>query len=224
MSHPFPEDLANAIQRAQELVSRHPLFLDTETTGLTGHHEICEIAVVDLTGAMLLNTLVKPTQRIEPGASDVHGITDEMVKDAPTFRDLVTDLNSVLTGRTVLVYNAGFDQDKLLSSARCNGFNLTGKDGFCAWWWKPDGWEGGKSFDPGWHCAMELYAIYHGGWNRYHGSYRWQRLSAAMEQCGLELPAAMHRALADAEMTRQLIVHMAEQKRGETQSELFGGE
>ena len=58
---------------------------------------------------------------------------------------------------------------------------------------------------------MNLYAEYYGSWNDYHGSYRWQRLSTALEQCGLELPKDMHRALPDAEMTRRLLLHMAAQ-------------
>ena len=38
------------------------VILDTETTGLSAHDEICEVSVIDaLTGQPLLDTLIKPT-------------------------------------------------------------------------------------------------------------------------------------------------------------------
>jgi DNA polymerase III epsilon subunit-like protein len=70
-------------------------------------------------------------------------------------------------------------------------------------WWYPEN---------RWYCAMELYAFYYGDWDNYHGKYRWQRLSKAAMQCGIELQDT-HRALADAELTRRIVLHMA--KRGE---------
>ena len=56
-------------------------FLDTETTGLsvTTGARIVEIAIVDLHGEPLLNTLVNPEEPIPSAAQQVHGISDEMV-------------------------------------------------------------------------------------------------------------------------------------------------
>ncbi len=202
--HPFPEDHNKAIARAQGYVSQEPLFLDTETTGLSPMDEICEIAIIDVTGQVLINSLVKPIRSIPLSATDIHGISNEMVKSAPTFRDLLPELDRILRGRTVLVYNVEFDIDKLYRSAEANGL----KGAFELWW---------KRFDVGpgvvaslWHDVMELYATYYGDWNDYHHSYRWQRLGAALHQCGIEFPKSIHRAHADAEMTRRLVLHMAE--------------
>jgi hypothetical protein len=64
---------------------------------------------------------------------------------------------------------------------------------------------------------MELYSAFYGDWNDYHGNYRWQRLANAVRQCGITLPAGIHRAHADAEMTRQIVAYMAAQAIDETQ-------
>ncbi len=202
--HPNPEDHNKAIELAQDYISHDPLFLDTETTGLSPMDEICEIAIIDAAGQALVNTLVKPIRSIPLSATDIHGISNEMVKSAPTFRDLLPELDRILRGRTVLVYNVEFDIDKLYRSAEANGL----KGAFEPWW---------KRFDisPGvvashWHDVMELYAVWYGDWNDYHHSYRWQRLGAAVHQCGIEFPKNTHRAHTDAEMTRRLVLHMAQ--------------
>ena len=206
MFHPFPTDREKAILRAQGLLSLNPLFLDTETTGLSDMEEICEIAIIDVVGQVLINTLVKPTKRIPHSSTEIHGISDETVAGAPTFRDLVPSLDQILRGRIVIAYNMEFDIGKLARSARANGFNLDGDDGFYPWWM------GNDSNSIAWDCAMEMYAMYYGDWNDYHSSYRWQRLSTALGQCGIELPQGIHRAHADAEMTRRLMLHLAQQQ------------
>jgi len=209
MFHPFPDDRSNVIERVQQYVKLNPLILDTETTGLSDFDEICEIAIVDLAGEVLINSLVKPTKLIPPSTSAIHGITDDLVRDAPSFGDLFPRLDSILTDRVVLVYNAEFDENKLARSAKANSVEFTGFDGH-AWFWA-------QEVEPGiyrsnWHDVMELYATFYGGWNEYHHSYTWQRLSTAARQCGIELPPGIHRALADAEMTRRIVLHMSEQK------------
>lgn len=47
-------------QQARAWLGANALILDTETTGLEEHAEIVEIAVIDYTGAVLLETLVRP--------------------------------------------------------------------------------------------------------------------------------------------------------------------
>jgi DNA polymerase III epsilon subunit-like protein len=210
MYHPYPDDRAKAIGRAQTYMSLNPLFLDTETTGLSDMHEICEIAVVDLQGSVLINTLVQPTRPIDHSTSLIHGITDEMVASAPTFRELLPQLEQILRGREVLVYNKEFDMGKIAQSARANGCGFADGD---AWYWvtserAEDGKEIYRSL---WHCAMYLYANYYGDWNEYHENYRWQRLSSAALQCGIEMPLGTHRAHQDAELTRLLMLYVAGQ-------------
>jgi hypothetical protein len=99
------------------------VILDTETTGLVGY--VVEIAVLDAaTGEVLLDTLVNPGCPVEPGASWVHGISDEEVADAPPLADVLPRLLEVTAGRTVLAYNAEFDYSTLVRHAGRDGLNL----------------------------------------------------------------------------------------------------
>ena len=80
--------------------------LDTETTGLYGY--ICEIAILTRS-VPLLNMLVNPQVAVEPGARRVHGITNEELAGAPVFADLWPKLESLLTDRRIIIWNADFD-------------------------------------------------------------------------------------------------------------------
>ena len=56
---------------------------------------------------------------------------------------------------------------------------------------------------------MAPYAKFYGEWNDYHGSYRWQRLTAACAQQGIDTSdTTAHRALSDCVMTLRLIEKM----------------
>lgn len=62
------------------------LILDTETTGLDADNRIVELgAVVMQEGRVLAHRsgIFNPGKPIDPGAAAVHGITDDMVRDAP---------------------------------------------------------------------------------------------------------------------------------------------
>ena len=76
---------------------KRPLcFFDLETTGVNVVSDrIVEIAVLKLlpNGNKEGKTwLVNPEMHIPKGASDVHGITDEQVKDAPNFKALSKEI------------------------------------------------------------------------------------------------------------------------------------
>jgi len=205
--HPYPDDLKNGITRAGQYVSENPLFLDTETTGLGDGSEICEIAILDLAGQPLINTLIKTNRPIPEEVTAIHGITNAMISNAPTFSDLFPRLDDILKGRCVLVYNARFDEELIASTARLSGFALHGNGDFPDWWFAHE--IGPGQYRSNWHCAMKLYATYFGDWNIRRGSYRWQRLNNAAAQCEIQLPEDIHRAYADAELTRRLVLHMA---------------
>ena len=67
-------------------------FIDLETTGINlGTDRIVEIAIVKILpdkSRSIKRKLINPGIPIPPESSEVHGITDEMVKDAPEFRQL----------------------------------------------------------------------------------------------------------------------------------------
>ncbi|MBO0871812.1 MAG: 3'-5' exonuclease [Pseudonocardia sp.] len=83
------------------------VILDTETTDLYG--AVCEIAVTDTTGAVLLNTLVNPGVPIRPDAQRVHGITDADVATAPTWPQVLPRLLQVTAGVMVIAYKSDYD-------------------------------------------------------------------------------------------------------------------
>ena len=69
----------------------HPLaIIDLETTGVNlGTDRIVEIAIVKIMpdGKKLVKRkLINPEIPIPASTTEIHGITNEMVKDAPTFR------------------------------------------------------------------------------------------------------------------------------------------
>lgn len=100
------------------------IFLDTETTGLSAKNgdKIVEISIVDNIGNVLLDTLVNPLRPIPFGASNIHGITDSMVIDAPVFEDLLPEINQIVRGNHVVIYNSTYDAsffpDQLSSSSK----------------------------------------------------------------------------------------------------------
>jgi len=64
------------------------LVLDTETTGLGDSAEIIEIGIINGSGEVVMNTLVKPSISIPATATAIHGITDDDLLNAPDFEDV----------------------------------------------------------------------------------------------------------------------------------------
>ncbi|ECI8050226.1 hypothetical protein E4470_21395 [Salmonella enterica subsp. enterica] len=65
----------------QKWLNSDYLIIDTETTGLDNNAEIIEIAIINMHGDVLLNSLVKPTCSIPTAVTKINNITDEMVAD-----------------------------------------------------------------------------------------------------------------------------------------------
>lgn len=84
--------------------------IDLETTGVNpGTDRIVEIAIVKVLPdgtRSIKRKLINPEMPIPKTASDVHGITDDMVKDAPTFRQVANELKQVLDGCDIAGYNS----------------------------------------------------------------------------------------------------------------------
>ncbi len=91
------------------------IVLDTETTGLEPKegHRIIEIGCVELVGRKLTgNTFhqyLQPGREIDPGAIEVHGITNEFLADKPLFEDVVDDFVNFIRGAELVIHNAPFD-------------------------------------------------------------------------------------------------------------------
>ena len=88
--------------------------VDVEATGGGAYRgdRITEIAVVEVcngVAATVFDTLVNPERAIPPWVSRLTNISWEMVKDAPTFREICDQLLGVLDGRVFVAHNANFD-------------------------------------------------------------------------------------------------------------------
>jgi len=85
-------------------------FIDLETTGTNlGTDRIVEIAIVKILPdktKSVKRKLLNPEMLIPQSSSDVHGITDEMVKDAPTFKQVAQELKQMLDGCDLAGYNS----------------------------------------------------------------------------------------------------------------------
>ena len=91
------------------------LILDTETTGLDPKqdHRVIEIAALELvdrrpTGRHLHYKL-NPEREIDPGATEVHGMTWDDLRDQPLFRDIAGELLEFARGAEWIIHNAPFD-------------------------------------------------------------------------------------------------------------------
>ncbi len=160
-------------------------MLDSETTGLKTPVQFVEVAIVDAGSKTLFEGTVRPTCRIEPGATRVHGHTARSLAGSPSFWEVYPDLLEALWGRRVIVYNAPYDRRVWDGEVRSLGARgaLAGEL-------------------PAWECAMRRYAAYVGVPSK-RGGYRSQKL-----------PGGDHSALGDALATLRLIEEMAQGEGG----------
>jgi DNA polymerase-3 subunit epsilon len=135
--------------------------------------------------------LLKPSVAIPFNAQQVHGIDNDMVRDAPRLMDIWQDLDELLQSRPVVIYNSAFDL-RLLSQAAKKQQIFPRQPAEI-------------------YCAMLIYAEFYGDWNGYRESYVWQRLGEAVKQCEIDMPPhlRLHRAAADCEATRRVMQHVA---------------
>ncbi len=91
------------------------VVLDTETTGLNPQegHRIIEIGCVELFNRRLtgkrFHVYINPDRIIDGGAIEVHGITNEFLKDKPQFADVAEDFIAFIRGAELIIHNAPFD-------------------------------------------------------------------------------------------------------------------
>jgi DNA polymerase-3 subunit epsilon len=94
-----------------DLSLKRPLaFIDLETTGINIiSDKIVEISVLKITPEgkeEWLNSRINPEIPIPPKSTEIHGITDEDVANAPKFKDIAKNLSVFLEGCDLAGYNA----------------------------------------------------------------------------------------------------------------------
>lgn len=89
------------------------IVLDTETTGLDYTRErIIEFAALRLENGKIkdkFQTLINPKQHIRKSSMAIHGISEEMVKDAPTEAEILPQILDFIGDSPIVAHNAIFD-------------------------------------------------------------------------------------------------------------------
>lgn len=100
------------------------IIYDTETTGLrAGKDRIIELAAYDPVRDKTYLTFINPGMPISPEASQISHITDEMVKDAPSFQDIIPAFMEFCEGDVVLVAHNNDTFDLLFMKAEFERVN-----------------------------------------------------------------------------------------------------
>ncbi|MDI7863044.1 DNA polymerase III subunit epsilon [Rhizobiaceae bacterium n13] len=91
------------------------IIFDTETTGLDNKTDrVIEIGGIELVNhfpsGRTFHVYINPGDRkVHPDALAVHGITDEFLRDKPSFADIVEELVTFFDGAKWIAHNATFD-------------------------------------------------------------------------------------------------------------------
>lgn len=89
------------------------IVLDTETTGLDYTREkIIEFAAVRIENGKIkdkFQTLINPHQHIRKSSLAIHGISEDMVKDAPSEAEILPQILNFIGDYPIVAHNAIFD-------------------------------------------------------------------------------------------------------------------
>ncbi|HEX9397517.1 MAG TPA: DNA polymerase III subunit epsilon [Burkholderiales bacterium] len=106
------------------------VVLDTETTGLHARlgDRVVEIGCVEILSRRIserqFHAYVNPEREIDEGASRVHGLTLEDLKDKPKFAEVAGEFLEFIRGAQLVIHNASFDVeflDQELGRAKLGG-------------------------------------------------------------------------------------------------------
>lgn len=107
-------------------MAKRPIYYDTETTGVKSDRDkIIEIAAYDPYQDLSFVSLICPQIPIPPEATQIHHITDEMVKDAPTFEEVGQRFVDFCSGDVVLIAHNNDAFDKLFLEAEFSRAKLS---------------------------------------------------------------------------------------------------
>jgi DNA polymerase III epsilon subunit-like protein len=132
---------ADLLTRQPQLTVHNGLFaiVDVETTGFSpaSGDRVIEIAIarVDRHGRIEdeFATLLNPGGR-DTGAVFVHGITNEAVRDAPRFQDVLGEIVARLDGCVIVAHNATFEERFLSAEFAQAGLNTGRIPALCTLW------------------------------------------------------------------------------------------
>jgi DNA polymerase III epsilon subunit-like protein len=162
--------------------SHKVVVCDTETNGLGKSAEIIQITIATLDKRILFHSLVKPSVKIDETSDSfkINGITNAMLKDAPSFSEIAVTVFGLMMGKIVVAFNAAFDSRMVVQTTAIHKVLESPVDGIT------------------WSCASEEYRK----WKRK------AKLVDACAEMGVTLNAA-HTSLGDVEGLCDLVKAMA---------------
>ncbi|WP_216327181.1 3'-5' exonuclease [Deinococcus aestuarii] len=174
------------------------VVFDLETTGLSPERDaIVEIGALRVREGRVreaerFETLVRPVGvggeplRIPWRVQQIHGISDEMVRDAPGLADVLPEFLDFVGDSPVVAHNISFDRGFMRAAARRHGLA-----------WAP----------PAEHCTMQLSRRAFPGERSHNLDVLAQRLDLGFARDG------RHRSLGDARVTAEAFVRLMERLR-----------
>ncbi|MGP3777148.1 exonuclease domain-containing protein (plasmid) [Streptomyces sp. SDT5-1] len=178
------------------LADQDAVILDTETTGLHAEARIVDIAVLAVSGDVVVDALVNPGEPIPDEATAIHGLGDRDVAAAASFPRLLEQLSTALVGRRCLIYNKSYDVARLRHELVLHYRQAEHPDPQAA----AQEWLDQVRFED----VMLPYSEWAGEWSDYWGGYAWQRLYGGN-----------HRALGDCRAVVDRLQDMARDRGGE---------
>lgn len=136
----FPEDLTVVSVKSmfekddklpEEIMSGEYVVFDIETTGLDILNDgITEIGAVKIKNGKICEkwtTFVKPDQAITSKITELTGITNEMVKDAPKISTVIPDFLKFSENAVLVAHNADFDVNFMKRFAKAEDYEIKNK-------------------------------------------------------------------------------------------------
>lgn len=165
------------------------VIIDVETTGFSYRDSITEVAIIDLRGKVLIDTLLEPEQPIPAHITAKTGISNDMVAGQPTFAEILISLWPIFESRGLLAYNAPFDLRMIATAIyRATGIR-----------WMSIAHD----------CMIRAFSAYRLTNPVIYPAITGESLTAACALMGIK-PQKIHRALGDCQATLALLQAMAE--------------
>jgi DNA polymerase-3 subunit epsilon len=156
-------------------LNERALVVDTETIGAGQTIEVIEIAIADVSGNILFESLIKPVFNRMAHSSKQQRFDRQEFADAPYWTDVWPKISELITNKLLVAYNANFDRRALSAMAARHAYS---------------------SPERGWRCAMQLV-------KKGIGARKSPTLTDACASFNLE--GGNHRAACDVQATCRLL-------------------
>lgn len=101
------------------------VVFDVETTGLSVSHDVMiELAAVKMKQGKIIDryeTFINPHRPLSAFTTELTGITDDMVQDAPELHEILPDFIQFIEGSVIVAHNARFDMGFIQAAFRKHG-------------------------------------------------------------------------------------------------------